>query len=290
MTLTEQKVKEAHKELKELLNNDSYKNNLVDSLNEIEEELEEVKIQRSVVNNFKSLNSWYSNQFIYELLDDNFTKSKADAAANGFHIITLYNEFLPKYPNNHRGPAFEDIGYFLGNCLSEKWYKETKELLGIINEGLNTGLLEGGFDLKVAAWFIIDIANKGFDNIIDYSKYNYSKDMGVYQEALNNWNTTDLSLLDAIVTKLCDYHLENATYGDGENIMHIQFDDCTRFVYAYEILTWLSIREMIGLKNTDKFSHPLMNLALNKLPTIITAMPKNELFEKVLAKVKSQNP
>jgi hypothetical protein len=286
MNLTEQKLKEAHQELKELLNNDSYKNNLQDNLKEINVELEEIRIQRSIVNNFKSLNNWYSNCFVYELLEDNNTKYKTDACSTGYHVITLYNEFLPQYPNNPRGPAFEDTGYYLANCISEKWYQESEMLLKIINNGLDSGLLKGGLDFKPSAWFIVEMANKGYNIVIDYSKFNYPKSMGVYQEALNNWNTTDLVLLDTIVTKLCDYHLENATYGDGENTADIQFDNSARFVYAYEILTWLSIREMIGLKNPEKFSHPLMDLALNKLPTVITPMPKNELFERVLEKLK----
>ncbi|NJM79745.1 MAG: hypothetical protein HC854_09180 [Flavobacterium sp.] len=287
MILTEQKLKETYQELKELLNNDLHKNNLIDNLNEINEELEEVKIQRSVVNNFKSLSSWYSNLFVFDFLDNNVTSFRADATLNGYNVIMIYNEFLPQYPNNPRGPSFEDTGYYLANCIIEKWYVQSENLLRIINNGLNSGLLKGGDNFKPSAWFIIEIANKGFHNEIDYSKYNYPKSMGVYQEALNNWNTTDMGLLDNIITKLCDYHLENATYGDGENTMHIQFDDCTRFVYTYEILTWLSIREMAGLPNLNKLSHPLMDLALNKLPKVVTPMPQNELFEKVMAKLKS---
>jgi uncharacterized membrane protein len=56
---------------------------------------------------------------------------------------------------------------------------------------------------------------------------------------------------------------------DQEDTMEIQFDNSSQFVYTYEILTWLSIREKIGLKNPEKFTHPLMGLVLNKLPTVV---------------------
>lgn len=70
--------------------------------------------------------------------------------------------------------------------------------------------------------------------------------------------------------------------------MEVQFGQDNWFVYAFEILTWLSIREMIGLKNPEKFSHPLMHLELNKLTNESAPFPKNEvseLFEKVMERL-----
>jgi hypothetical protein len=293
MTLTEQKLKETKAELKEWLNKDLSREDLTtNGIERVNKKLEEARIPRSIINGFESINRWYNNLFIYELLDNSVSKNKVDGSVNGYHIVLLYNEFIPQFPNNPLGPSFANTAYYFANCISEKWYQESKNLLNIINAGLDSGLLEGGDDFKPSAWFIIEIANKGYNIVVDYSKFNYPKNMGVYQEALNNWNTNDLVLLDTIVTKLCDYHLSQASFGDisdnaGDNDpMFLQFSTVKEFVYAYEILTWLSIREMIGVKNPEKFSHPLMNLALNKLPTVVTPMPKNELFERVLEKLK----
>ncbi len=293
MNPTEQKIVETKKELKEWLENPVHQKNLtIHGLEKINQKLLEIKVPRSILVGFESLNNWYSNNFVYDLLENEQTNFKTEATANGYQIIILYETFLPQFPNNPQSPAFEKIAFFLANCVSEKWYAETDNLIKIINKGLNTRFLEGGKDYRHAAWFIIEMVNKGLNISIDYSKYNYPKNMGVYKGSLENWNTADLILMNNIVTKLCDYHLEQAFYGneDQEDTMEIQFDNSSQFVYTYEILTWLSIREKIGLKNPEKFTHPLMGLVLNKLPTVVTPRPVDELFEKVLAKVKVQNP
>jgi hypothetical protein len=283
-----QKIKqEAIADLKEWLEKTNCrKDNFQKRIDDINEKLNSGGILKAIFRQFEYLDNWYSNNFVYDLLVKETTTHKSEAVANGYHILTITDVLADLYANqNPPYLLFSNVAYYLANSISEKWYVESETLIKLINKGLNTNL-KGGLDFKPSAWFIVEIANKGYNIIIDYSKFNYPKNMGVYQEALNNWNTNDLVLLDTIVTKLCDYHLENATYGDGENTADIQFDDSARFVYAYEILTWLSIREMIGVKNPEKFSHPLMNLALNKLPTVVTPMPKNELFERVLEKLK----
>jgi hypothetical protein len=287
MTPTDQKVKEAFAELSQWVG--SSEDELTTyGLEKIKKKLEVSPLPGSVINGFRSVNRWYGNLFVYEFLKSNTTTSKREAVASSYHIMIIHNEFSKLIPGKEYGPMFEEAGLYLANCLSEKWYAESKTLLTIINQGLGTGFLNGGLDFKPSVWFIIEMANKGYGITIDYKKYNYPQSMGVYQEALDNWDTKDLVLLDAVVSKLCDYHLENATYGDGENTADIQFDDSAVFVYAYEILTWLSIREMVGLKNPETFTHPLMALELNKLPKVASTMPQNELFDRVLAKIRER--
>jgi hypothetical protein len=289
MNTTEQKVDETISELKQWLEKpdarDFYYNQ---AITKIEEKYKESKIPKSILISFSNLlDAWYSNNFVYELLTKEITALKADAASNGYNILLMAEAFAQQYPGNPPKLPFEKIAFWLANCISEKWYKEGEILIKIIDKGLETKFLDGGFEIKLTAWFIIEMVNKGYNISIDYSKYNYPENMGVYQEALDNWNTSDLNLVDSIVTKLCDYHLQQAAYGDGENTMHIQFNNDVEFVYAYEILTWLSIREKIGLKNPETFTHSLMGLELNKLPAQIISMPKNELFEKIFLKLKS---
>jgi hypothetical protein len=293
MNTTEKKTKETLKELTWWVNNDLNKRRLSKGIEKINKCLEGGGEEIYSVS-FGTINTWYNYLFVYELLKDNTTNAKLEAVASGYHIMVLENEFSLNAPGMD-GPMFEEAGLYLANCLSEKWYIESETLLAITNKGLGTPFFDGGQDFRPTAWFIIGMANKGYGIAIDYKKYNYPKSMGVYQEALDNWNTNDLKLLDAIVTKLCDYHLEQASEGDmsddaGDNDpMFLQFSNINEFVYAFEILTWLSIREMVGLKNPETFTHPLMALELNKLPKVASTMPQNELFDKVMARVRAQN-
>ena len=129
--------------------------------------------------------------------------------------------------------------YWLSNCLTQKWYTESESAIKIINNWLDNDCLEGVLDYRLASWFIIDVVNKGFGITVDYSKYNYPEDMGVYQEALDNWDTTALSLVDNIVSSLCEFHLNEASHGDLSDSagkgdpMFLQFSSIKWFVYCF---------------------------------------------------------
>ncbi|MFH6951369.1 hypothetical protein ACHRV6_22970 [Flavobacterium sp. FlaQc-51] len=291
MSKTEKKKQEAVIELKKWLKKPyRVQEDYYSYIKKIEEELMFEKIRKSIRLPFEYLDNWYSNNFVYELLTNESTHYKTLAVANAYYNIVVADKLSKLYFNNPPSLLFDKVAYWLANCLSQKRYKESEIILEIVNEGLDSILLKGGLDFKPAAWFIIEIANKGYGIGVDYEGFNYPESMGVYQEALDNWYTTDIDKLDSIVTKLCEFHLENATYGDEEDTISIQFDNARKFVYVFEILAWLSIRDMKGLQNPEKFSHPLMHLELNKLTNESDPFPKNELselFEKVMVRLDS---
>ena len=111
----------------------------------------------------------------------------------------------------------------------------------------------------------------------------------MYQQVLDRWDTDDNNEVDKMVSELCDYHLTQATSGDGKNVMNIQFSFIAEFVYAYEILAWLSLREMSKLQNPAALTHPLMHLPINRLPKAITPYQPTELYERVLSRVKEES-
>ncbi len=289
---TENKIEETKEELKGWF--DRSENYLEIRIKGINEELSESKIMPSVIVEFKLLDHLYSNTFIYEYLTKNISRYKAKAATNGYNIIILAKEIGKVYPNpSHL--MFDDAVYWFANCLTMKWYDKSKTLLDILNEGFSTPMLKRGIDVKIASWFIIEIANRGYDIAHDLTQYNYPESLGVYQRALDHWDTQDLRLLDEIVTELCEFHLSQASYGDESedagfnDPFFLQFSDAKYFVYVFEILSWLSIREMKGLANPQDFTHPLMQLELNKLPQTVSPATSDELFDKVIQKLRTQN-
>lgn len=292
MNSTEQKVKETVAELKVWIDKPTRKEeDYQRRIDEINEELKSEKLKKSIRLQFEYLDNWYSDNFVYESLTTGYTTYKIDACANGYHILIISDKLSDLYPNNPPKLSFDKTAYWIANCLSQKWYKESEVIIEIVNKGLQTKFLDGGWDIKIASWFILEIANYGYQNSIDLSDFNYPDDMGVYQKALDNWDTTDLSLLDDIVSSLCDFHLNEASHGDiSDNAgkrdpMFLQFSSTKWFVYAFEVLAWLSIREKNGLPNPEKFTHPLMNLELNKLVKGTSPLPQDELFDKVMAKL-----
>ena len=293
MNTTEEKVNLTIRELKEWFEKPNRKEkDYLGVISEIKKMSEEEKIRKSIVNQFEYLDIWYGNNFVYEMLTKEISSSKRDLITNGYYTLYISDILAEISPNNPPSPMFDKASWWLSNCLIQKWYKESKELVDIINKGLNTKFLKGGLNFKTAAWFIIELVNKCFDNIVDYTQFNYPEDMGVYQVAINNWNTKDLNLVDSIVSNLCNYHLLQASYGDvsesaGYNDpMFLQFSTTRWFVYAFEILTWLRVREKYGLKNPSLFTHPLMHLPLNQLSVEDMPFSENKLFNLIIKKLK----
>lgn len=286
MSLTEQKIQETKRELLEWLEAPDRKEMDYDKrVNEIKNKLESGGILKAIFRQYDYLNNWYSSNFVYDMLSKGITSFRTDLVKNGYQVLLVSDKLTEIYLNsNPPYLSFDRVGYWLANCVIQKWYMEAEKLIDIVNRGLSTNL-KGGLDFKPAAWFILEIMNKGYDRNIDLKQFNYPKNMGVYQRAIDHWDTQDLNIMNNIISELCDYHLENATYGDPNDNLKIQFSNPSWFVYTFEILNWLSIREMKGLDNPSAFNHPLMSIALNKLPKDTFPMPEDELFNKVMHKL-----
>ncbi len=287
MTTYEAKRQETVNELSEWFDNpnNSVQTELYDQIESIKSYLVEPKLRKSVMSKFENVNRWYSDRYVLDQLTEDSSTLSATLSANGYQIMCMADVFARRYPNNPASPAFKNCAYWLANMFREKWYNQAKEVVDYINDWLKTNSLKGGQDFKPASWFIVQLANLGFDYPQDYSTYNYPKEMGVYQEALSHWNTTDLSVVDSIVSKLCDFHIKEAHYGKEDEFLDVQFSQPDWFVFGFEILTWLSIREMRGLENPTHFSHEMMQEPLNQLPTEVSEMPNNELFDQVMKKL-----
>ena len=291
---TEKKISLTISDLKEWL---EYPNRIEKAylavISEIESRAEETSIRKSIICEFDYLDNWYCHNFVYEMLTKGTSSYRNELVSNSYHVMMIAGIFAEKNPDNPpRLMSFEYIAWWLANCVIHKWHQESETLLKIINNGLHTKFLHGGPDFKMTAWFIIEMVAKGHKQGVDYKQFNYPKDMKVYQQALAHWDTDDMDFLDKMISTLCDYHLSQASYGSMANNAglndpaFLQFSTTVWFVYAFEILTWLRIREQAGLKNPENLTHPLMNIPLNKLPDDTISRPRNELFERILLRLK----
>ena len=286
MSDTENKKQEAIKDLEAWF----AKSNCVEfyyeePIKNVEDILGEERTRKSVWLGFDQLENWYKNSFVLKGLKEDDTADQFEAARHGYFVIELTNLLGKCFPNNPPSLDFHKAAGYLASVTIQKWKNEAVKSLTMILENLDTKLLKGGQNYKIAAWFTISLACKVFDKSLITSKYNYPADMKVYQQVLDKWNTTDYGEVDRMVSALCDYHLQEAKSGDGKNISNIQFSFMNEFVYAYEILSWLALREMRGYKNPETFDHPLMNLVINRLPKNAVVYQTTDLYERVIEKV-----
>lgn len=288
MTLSDQKIKEVVSELKDWFNKPNAENfHFQEPSKQMEVILAESKVQKSVVVDLKALNNWYGNKFIYRALTENDLSTQPVFFASSYYIAVIADLFAFGYPGNPPKVLFTDMSMFLGNCLQAKWYDKSHEIIEVINKGLRTKFLNGGMNFAKAAWFVVEIANKAFNITVDYTGYKYPGTLGIYQQALDKWNTTDLDELDNIVVQMCDHHLSQADFNEG---VPLEFSFVKEFVFTYEILAWLSVREKMGLKNPENFTHPLMQLPVNKLPVQPIPFRNIKSFDDILRRLKAEFP
>jgi hypothetical protein len=293
MNKTEQLAETTKRELEEWLQSPNAEESFyLTPLQKIKAMSEEEIILKSIANRFETLGNWYVSNFVYASLHSgNQSDYAVQLATNSYQILALKRALSKQYSNNPPSLMFNYSAYYLANIVIAKWYKEAEAMVLFLNQALETKTLNGGLDFKMTAWFILEIVNKGFNVDYDYSKFNYPGDMGIYRKALDNWNTNDLNLLDEIVSDLCEFHLSQASYGSLSDSagkmdpMFIQFSNTSWFVYAFEILAWLAMREQQGLRNPDAFTHPLMNMPLNQLTEDSIKLPEDELFNKIMCKI-----
>ncbi len=257
-------------------------------LKTVEEILSEDRTRKSVWLSFDQLENWYKNNFVYKGLKENDCANQTDAAAHGYFILELTSLLARYFPNNPPSLDFHKAAGYLANVIIQKWSAEAAKALEMILEGLDTKLLKGGQNYKTAAWFIITVACRALNKNLPTGKYNYPPDMKIYQSVIDKWNTPYEDEVDKLVSALCDYHLQQATAGDGKNVLNIQFSFVNEFVYAYEILAWLSLREMNNLPNPENFTHPLMQLSVNQLPKSKKPMQATDLYNALLTKLSKE--
>ncbi|TDW96817.1 hypothetical protein [Dinghuibacter silviterrae] len=289
MNSTEQKVSEVTHELDEWLKKpnatDFYFN---EPVAEVRKVLEEPKLLKSILVDFMSLNTWYGYHFIYNALAGaKVNGDQTNFAGNAYYTAAIAAVFAQGYAGNPPKIQFTDMTFWLAACLHARWYEESGRLIRAIDRELGTKFLKGGLNFSKAGWFIVQVANKGFGLTIDTAKFNYPKDMGVYRNVLDNWDTADTEIVDKMVSTLCDYHLSQAYFNEDNSP---EFSNLEEYVYVYEVLAWLSVRDRKGLRNPGNYTHPLMQLAVNKLPDAPLPFAKMELGETILGRLKEEFP
>jgi hypothetical protein len=159
----------------------------------------------------------------------------------------------------------------LGLCLVAGWRHEAKCLFLQLGAGLDTPLLDLQKHGRHRAgmiyrhfWFLMLLCATAFNKRIDLDSYSTPTDMQPYADALESWDTDDVTRVDELVSALADFHVQQARNRSANGIR--EFDREERMIFPYEILAWLRVREWSGRTNPPAFSHPLMNQPLAWLP------------------------
>jgi hypothetical protein len=193
-------------------------------------------------------------------------------------------------------------GLFLANHIINNDWQSTEETLDayIASINGNSTIIGYGHPEHQEAWFILDLSAKVFGKTYDNTRAYLAEEYELFEEVLKVWDSEDTKTMLILVEKLCERHLlinrialqdRYDKEEDGEGVMYVNVHN---FIFPYEILAWLKLREKAGLKNATEFSHPLMNTTIAKMfLDIKEPLPKpRELpfAKELLEKLKEQCP
>ena len=164
-------------------------------------------------------------------------------------------------------------GFFFSLTILSSTKKNIEKIGDILIDSINgdNSVIGYGHPEHTKAWFILDLYCKVFSKNYSEERAYLPDDYIDFKNILNVWDTTDLITVELLVYALCELHLnENITTlkkhieqeEDGEAVEYV---DVNTFIIPYEVLAWLKLRELKGLKNPTKFSHPLMKTPIAKM-------------------------
>lgn len=175
-----------------------------------------------------------------------------------------------------------------------------REQAGIVGRSIYKGLDTPLVDMRINErhdagklfshmWFLIHLYCDSGNYPLDTSLYSYPDDMAPYAQVLADWRTEDLKKVHDWVCQLADYHVAGTDDSRPDTVKEFDFDDWKLF--PYEILAYLRLREWNGLKNPDKFDHPLMSQPLAWLPEPVPlAQPDTPLLDRVIERFRGEFP
>ena len=167
----------------------------------------------------------------------------------------------------------------------------------ILVKGLDTRLLDlrhndrhSAGELYPHFWFIMHLQEKYWKRPIDIRQYSYPPDMSPYKETLKHRDSTDMKRVHDLVCAMADYHVLKAQNTKRDEMNEFDMEDVMLFPFG--ILCWLRMREWMGLKNPEKFAHPLMRQPLAQLPVAsgITRLAMPPLLADVEKKFRLEHP
>lgn len=264
---------------------------------EIHDFMDDIEDDSSVGLNLSYLSFWYNWRFNDFFINEN--KNSTDDIS----LSVLYGIESNKWEYNLGSlyPKYDDAILFkfsakhLAGLNYLGWNDMAISYGHLLLEMLYGKQYRGGSDYPTHTWFIIELFCKWQNIELDKSRLNYPENLGIYEQALNHWDSEDTQKVSDIIDKLADFHIqqsdENVTTDEFGNEGSPEFTSSDYFIFPLEILMWLAVRRNLGLPDyIPSASNELMQLGINKLPTVDIPILKVELIEKCKEKLRRDNP
>jgi hypothetical protein len=190
--------------------------------------------------------------------------------------------------DNSKSPLFSEATIALCLQIICGWPRQTNLVgrLGYAAGRHHSAMVQSEFDKSPAFIFSLfcELQNLPFnDTVFEY----LDDDFGVYAPIIANWRTKDVNQVHEWVNQMADYHLEQTKKPLG--VEWGEFELPGIYLFPYEILAFLRLREWLGLPNPTQFDHPLMNQPMAFMPSASLPVPAfDDLSQQVIVKYRKQ--
>ena len=226
---------------------------------------QENAIHADIIYIYEYLSWFYLDRGIFQLQDSNnqlmYENSLGLAWKYAYITLTVGDKLcgcLDKNPAEEmpRAGRLLDLVSIFGDIryLERAWMALVKSIEG------KSCLIRRGTSDAMQAWFSMELVSHYFQRPLETEQAYYPVKFSHYTNVLNEWDTLDLQKVDNHISLLAELHI--STYvNDEDTFILVPFLK----IFPYEILTWLKLRELKGLKNPKTFTHPLMNTPIAKM-------------------------
>jgi len=269
--------------------------NLLESIDDLGGFLSDKKKRSTVGSRFEYISSWHIWAFLNEFFQNEKVNFDELALSTYFGVESNNWDFAvgKLSPNYDSAIPFDRSIMHLGQLLYLGWYDKAEKYGKLLLQMLYGKQYNGWVIKPLYAWFVITLFCKWQKIELDKTELKYPDQLGVYEEALANWDVIDQRQLNDIVEKLSAFHIaqsdEDVVTDEDGNEFSPEFTSSDYFIFPAEILAWLAIRKTVGLSGYNG-NDELMKLEINQLPSAVIEKPKNELVDKCKRKLLEDNP
>jgi len=237
----------------------------------------------------EDLSHWHLNLYENAALNEDVSSFEdlALSARYGIAAARFCEALVPVFPRNPPFFLWPKAALYMAFPVICGWQKEARLMTTIIVNGFKSTLMrERATSFEKHPWFILQLLCDWQGIALHPDDNAYPDSMSPYNTPLAKWQTPDLAEVDQMVSILADFHLAQSYEHDEASP---EFDREDYWLFPYEILTMLRLREFIGLANPAEFSHPLMQQRLGQLPPVLD-VPETPLLDKVIKKFVQEYP
>ncbi len=297
---------------------DFFDEDLVKGVEDFDNYLERVDIDSIDIKWLVNMSNYHYEYAIFKLennLRDETLEHLSKSCQYGYYAL-LYGSkscgcFKDKNPFIIQNKAI----FILSNLLLTSNIDKFTEIANhLIIDSLNgkSCIIKKGYKESNISWFILELCSKFLNKPIELHKLLKPELKSPFKEVIEKFDTKDINEIEKLIYLLCDIHIDIAQqnyeihyeeqYGEEPDFQGLKYKELFLvglYQLPFEVLIWLKLRELKGLKNPDfnsiskEFIHPLLQTKISQFYMNLKKVELNDelpYINKLITKLKEQCP